>query len=123
MSRTLSSHRCLRSRPSSLAVLGILSLACFLGPSAIAATTITYVQGNSATPQTPQTSVAVTFTVAQAAGDLNVVAVGWNDSTATVNSVKDKSGNTYALAVGPTIQSGAASQSIYYAKNIVAAAA
>ena len=29
----------------------------------------------------------------------------------------------YTLAVGPTIQSGLASQSIYYAKNIVAAAA
>ena len=48
--------------------------------------------------------------------------VGWNDSTATVGTVTDKSGNTYTLAVGPTIQSGVASQSIYYAKNIAAAA-
>ena len=86
-------------------------------------TTITFVQGNSATPQTSQTSVPVTFTAAQAAGDLNVVAVGWNDSTATVSSVTDKSGNTYTLAVGPTIQSGVATQSIYYAKNIAAASA
>jgi hypothetical protein len=51
------------------------------------------------------------------------VVVGWNDSTATVSGVTDKSGNTYATAVGPTVQSGAASQSIYYAQNIVAAAA
>ena len=67
--------------------------------------------------------MAVTFTAAQAAGDLNVVAVGWNDSTATVSAVTDKSGNTYTRAVGPTVQTGTASQSIYYAKNIVAAAA
>ncbi len=52
-----------------------------------------------------------------------MVAVGWNDSTATVSTVTDKSGNTYTRAVGPTILSGFATQSIYYAKNIVAAAA
>jgi len=86
-------------------------------------TSITYVQGAYSTPQTAQTSVSVTFTAAQAAGDLNVVVVGWNNSTSTVSSVTDKSGNTYALAVGPTVQSGVASQSIYYAKNIAAAAA
>jgi hypothetical protein len=84
---------------------------------------ITYVQGSYATPQSPQTSVNVTFPQAQAAGDLNVVVVGWSDSTATVSSVTDTSHNTYTLAVGPTIQSGVASQSIYYAKNIAAAAA
>ena len=87
------------------------------------AATITYVQGNSATPQTPQTSVTVTYASAQVAGDLNVVAVGWNDSTATVSAVIDKSGNAYTRAVGPTVLTGIASQSIYYAKNIVAASA
>ena len=86
-------------------------------------TTITYVQGNSATPQTPQASVPVTFTAAQVAGDLNVVAVGWTTGSATVSSVTDGSGNIYTLAVGPTVQNGFASQSIYYAKNIAAAAA
>jgi fibronectin type 3 domain-containing protein len=88
-----------------------------------AATAITYVQGNAAIPQTAQASVTLPFTAAQAAGDLNVVAVGWNDSTATVNAITDQSGNSYIRAVGPTVQSGVASQSIYYAKNIVAAAA
>ena len=88
-----------------------------------ASTTITYVQGNSATPQTAQTSVPVTFTSAQNAGDLNVVAVGWTNGPATVGSVTDRSGNIYTLAVGPTVQNGFASQSIYYAKNIAAAAA
>src|SRR6266700_2247335 len=84
---------------------------------------IGYVQGNYATPQTSQTTVSVTYTVAQAAGDLNVVVVGWNDTTATVSSVTDKSGNAYTLAVGPTAFTGIVSQSIYYAKNIKSAAA
>ncbi len=87
------------------------------------ATAITYVQGNFATPQTPQTTVSVTFTTAQVAGDLNVVVVGWNDSTAVVSAVTDSKGNTYTRAVGPTVQSGLASQAIYYAKNIASAAA
>jgi len=86
-------------------------------------TTIAYVQGNFATPQTASTTVSIAYTAAQVAGDLNVIAVGWNDSKAVVSSVKDSKGNAYALAVGPTVQSGYASQSIYYAKNIAAAAA
>ncbi len=88
-----------------------------------AASTISYVQSNYATPQTPQMSVSVAYSTAQTAGDLNVIAVGWNDSTSTVRSVTDSAGNTYTLAVGPTVQSGFGSQSIYYAKNIVASAA
>jgi uncharacterized membrane protein len=84
---------------------------------------IAYVQGNAATPQTSETTVNVTFNAAQAAGDLNVVVVGWNDTTAMVSTVTDSSGNAYTRAVGPTVLSGDASQSIYYAKNIAAAAA
>ena len=80
-------------------------------------------QGNYATPQSGQTTVAVKFTAAQGLGDLNVVVVGWNDTTAAVSSVVDSSGNAYALAVGPTKVSGTLSQSIYYAKNIASAAA
>lgn len=82
-----------------------------------------YVQGNYAVPQTPQTTVSVTYLSAQVAGDLNVIAVGWNDSTAKVSTITDKSGNTYSLAVGPTSVTGALSQSIYYATNIKAALA
>ena len=84
---------------------------------------ITYVQGNYSTPQSAQSSVAVKFNAAQLGGDLNVVAVGWNDSTATVASVTDTAGNTYSRAVGPTTITGVASQSIYYAKNIAATSA
>ena len=86
-------------------------------------TTISYVQGNYATPQTAQTTVNVVFNAAQVAGDLNVVVVGWNDSTASVSSVTDSKGNVYTPAVGPTVVSGVLSQSVYYAKNIVSAAA
>ena len=89
-------------------------------------TTISYVQGNYAVPHPSATTVAVPFNAAQAAGDLNVVVVGWNDTTAAVSSVTDSSGNKYALAVGPTLYSSSTepfSQSIYYAKNIAAAGA
>src|SRR5262249_54334480 len=70
------------------------------------------------------TSVAVTYTGAQSAGNLNVVIVGWNSTSATVSSVTDTAGNTYTLAVGPTVyQDGGLSQAIYYAKNIASAGA
>lgn len=84
---------------------------------------IGFVQGSYATPQSPQSTVSVTFTSAQTAGNLNVVVVGWNDTTAAVSSVTDSNGNFYALAVGPTQASGQLSQSIYYARGILAAGA
>jgi len=89
----------------------------------ILVTTGGFVQGNSAVPHGSIPSVAVPFNGAQAAGNLNVVVVGWNDTTATVTSVSDTAGNAYTLAVGPTQQSTAGTQSIHYAKNIAAAAA
>ena len=46
-----------------------------------------------------------------------MVVVGWNDTTSTVQSVKDSAGNTYRLAIGPTTGT-ALRQSIYYARNI-----
>ena len=106
-------------KPVRLALMTIAVLAGWLHPLSLpAAPTINYVQGNYATPQTPQTTVRVTFNAAQASGDLNVVVVGWNDSKALVSAVSDSSGNTYTRAVGPTVLSGTASQSIYYSKNI-----
>src|SRR5579859_3087947 len=88
-----------------------------------AASSITYVQSNYSDPQSPQTTVGVKFNSAQTAGNLNVIVVGWNDTTSTVSSVTDSSGNAYTLAVGPTASAGCCTQSIYYAKNIKAAAA
>ena len=78
---------------------------------------IGFVQVKAATPQFASTSVAVSYPLAQTAGNLNIVAVGWNDTTSTVNSVKDSRGNSYALAIGPTTGTGLR-QSIYYARNI-----
>jgi fibronectin type 3 domain-containing protein len=86
-----------------------------------AAIAIAYVQSNSVSPSTTVSTMSAPFTAAQAAGDLIVVGLSWGGGV-TVSSVTDTKGNTYALAVGPTTFSGAAS-AIYYAKNIVAAAA
>ena len=112
------------SKLSKAILLAAFAVFCVAQPlSLFAAPTITYVQSAYATPQSSQATVNVTFTSAQTAGDLNVVVVGWNDSTATVSSVRDSKGNVYTRAVGPTVVSGFLSQSVYYSKNIVAAAA
>jgi hypothetical protein len=54
-------------------------------------------------------------------GDLNLVVVGWSDTTAQVQSVTDTVGNTYSLGEGPTLHANDVTQAIYYAKNIAAA--
>ena len=86
-----------------------------------AAVAISFNQVASATPQSTTATVPLSYPAAQLSGDLNIVVVGWNDTTATVQSVTDSAGNTYSLAIGPT--SGTAlRQSIYYAPNIVGGA-
>jgi fibronectin type 3 domain-containing protein len=98
---------------------------CALGLSIanqVAHGSIAYVQGGSQVPDTGG-SVSVTYTSAQTAGDLNVVMVGWSDSSSTVQSISDSKGNTYVAAIGPTVSSGNASQILYYAKNIRGATA
>jgi hypothetical protein len=83
---------------------------------------IAFVQVSAATPQTAQQSVSTTFPQAQRAGDLNVVVLGWNDSTTPLpaaSAVTDSSRNVYQLAVGP-IRSANLSQGIYFASNIAA---
>ncbi len=104
-----------RRLPWALVGLGLL---CDFASAAPA-----YVQSNYATPQSSQTTVSVTYTSAQAAGNINVVVVGWNDSVAHVQSVTDSRGRNYVLAVGPTVLSGFATQAIYYAANISASGA
>ncbi len=83
-----------------------------------AATAIGFVRVAAATPQSPTQTVSITYPAAQTAGNLNIVVVGWNDTTATVQSVTDNRGNTYSLAIGPTSGTGLR-QSVYYAKGIV----
>jgi hypothetical protein len=113
----------LRSRSAKSALLS--GLATVLFACTAMATTPNFVQGNYAVPQTAQSQVTATYSAAETAGDLNVVAIGWGDATSQISSVTDSKGNLYYLAVGPTVLTGSAAltQSIYYAKNISAALA
>jgi hypothetical protein len=81
-----------------------------------------FVQVVSAVPQTSQSTVSLTYASAQHAGDTNILAIGWNDTTASISTVTDSAGNTYQVAAPLTRGSGL-SQAIYYAKNIAAAPA
>jgi glucose/arabinose dehydrogenase len=83
---------------------------------------IAFVQVRASTPQSPQSTVATTFTQAQTAGNLNVVEVGWNESTGNITSVTDAAGNSYQVAV-PTFRGTGLSQAVYYARNVAAAGA
>jgi hypothetical protein len=102
---------CAQAFSRRVTVFCVLAAAAFLGAPASAA--IGYVQSNWATPQGSFTSATVTYSSAQTAGNLNVVIVGWENSTANVSSVTDSKGNTYALAVGPTRSTGNASLAMY----------
>jgi hypothetical protein len=64
--------------------------------------------------------VAVTYTEAQTAGNTNVLAIGWNDTSASITSIADSAGNVYQPAVA-TFRGNGLSQAIYYAPNIQAA--
>ena len=79
-----------------------------------------FVQAATGPPtiQASNTSVAVAYKQSQAAGRLNIVVVGWGDTTSSISSVSDSNGNTYSRAVGPTTNTGL-QESVYYAKNIV----
>ena len=84
--------------------------------SAATSGTISFVQGKSASLRSGS-SVAITYSTAQTAGNLNVVSVMWGDRTSVVSSVTDSQGNSYALAAGPAMAT-ALTSAIYYAKNI-----
>ena len=84
--------------------------------------TPTFVQVNSATPQTNQSQVSVTYNSAQIAGDTNILAIGWNDASSNITSVSDSAGNVYQVAA-PVARGTHLSQAIYYAKNIASAPA
>jgi hypothetical protein len=79
--------------------------------------TPSYVQGASSDPQSSQSSMTISLPQAEKAGDLNVVAIGWNDTTTTISAVTDSTGNPYQVAV-PQGQTTGLRQAIYYAKNL-----
>ncbi len=79
-----------------------------------------FVQAGYATPQAPASIVAATYADAETGGDTNIVAIGWNDTTASIVSVVDDAGNAYQPAVA-TFRGNGLSQAIYYAAGIAAA--
>jgi hypothetical protein len=81
-----------------------------------------FVQVASATPQSDQTQVGVTYISAQKAGNTNIVAIGWSNAVSNITSVTDTAGNVYELAV-PVERGSGISQAIYFAKNVAAAPA
>jgi hypothetical protein len=80
------------------------------------------VQQGYAVPQNTALSASAAFMQAQTAGNTNIVAVGWNDTTSTIVSLSDSASNVYVQAVAP-YHGTALSQAIYYASNIAAATA
>ena len=88
--------------------------------TAVAIGSNSFVQANSgpSTIQSSNSSVAVSYLNPQTAGNLNIVVVGWGDTTSSISSITDTQGNTYTPAVGPTSTTGL-QQSIYYAKNTI----
>jgi chitodextrinase len=87
-----------------------------LGPSPA------FIQQNYATPQTPQSQVSATYLEAQTAGNTNLLAIGWNDTAASITAVVDGAGNVYHQAMA-TYRGSGMSQAIYYASDIAAAPA
>ena len=78
--------------------------------------TIALVQYHFATGMGNQ--FTVTYQSAQRAGDLNVIAVGW-EAASLITSLTDTAGNTYSTAAQTT--SGMTNETIYYSCNIAAA--
>ncbi|HTJ39023.1 MAG TPA: PKD domain-containing protein [Dactylosporangium sp.] len=80
-----------------------------------------FVQVAGVTPPTPQSSVSVPFTDDETAGNTNILAIGWTDTTASIASVSDSAGNTYQAAIA-TYRGAGMSQAVYYATGIAAGA-
>jgi hypothetical protein len=79
---------------------------------------INYIQGGSTGTAATVATLSEVMPAAQTAGHLNVVIVGWGDTTSTITSITDIELNTYTLAL-PVVHGTGISQAIYYAKNIV----
>jgi hypothetical protein len=110
-----------RARERALRACGVLTL-LLVAWARPAAATVAFIQGGNADPSS-SASVSVTLSAAQAAGDLNLVIVGFGDNISKLTSITDTRGNQYTLAAGATTSAGHGVQVIYYAKSIAAAAA
>jgi hypothetical protein len=74
-------------------------------PNGFTYNAVSFAQVAAATPQGSVQEVTVAYPGPQSTGDLNIVVVGWNDATSTVQLVSDSVGNPYTLAIGPTVGS------------------
>jgi hypothetical protein len=115
-----------RSSPTTFSIVQILTrLAAFFRKSFLIGLLLvpvlslgqTFVQENSNTIAVFTNSVSVTYPAAETAGNLNIVVVGWSDTSSSVTSVVDDNTNTYVLA--GTSGGNGVSQAIYYAPNLV----
>src|SRR5262249_35885824 len=79
---------CRRRGPSLLRVAWLMSATllwlCAPGGASNANAAAAFVQVSAATPQSNQSQVSVTYLNAQAAGDTNILAIGWNDATSNI---------------------------------------
>ena len=97
-----------------------LVLVSLLIPALAAGQGIPLNQATSSSSIVYQNTVSIAYPGPQQAGGLNVVVVGWNDSSSTITSVADTNGNKYFLAAGTTDATGPdVSQAIYVASNII----
>jgi hypothetical protein len=81
-----------------------------------------FIQGAAAVPQSPQQTAQATYAQPEHAGDANVLAIGWNDTTARIASVRDSAGNTYRRAIA-TFRGNGLSQAVWIAADVAAAPA
>src|SRR5450631_2059719 len=112
------------SRPRQRICAVLVSGASLVGASAVcmpAVAASNYVQSAAHTGRV-NSSVQATFASPQQAGDLNVVFIGWLNTRSHVVSVTDTQGNVYSLANTVSLP-GTATEVVYYAQNIVGAAA
>jgi hypothetical protein len=100
-----------------------IGLVLALGAISQASAAVAFVQGGSKNASSAlggQVVVTLTWSSAQQAGDLNVVAIGVAGAN-TFTSVTDSAGNSYLQAISAQVIGG--SEVLYYAANIKAAAA
>ncbi len=92
-------------------LLVVISWSLLLCASQQAAAQMKFVQVNSAVP-TSTATISATYNSAQTAGNMNVVAIGWDSSFITLKTLTDSKGNSYKLAVS-YVDSTGITQAIY----------
>src|SRR5205807_8901448 len=102
-------------------LLVVISWSLLLCASQQAAAQMKFVQVNSAVP-TSTATIWATYNSAQTAGNMNVVAIGWDSSFIPLKTLTDSQGNNYKLALRYVHLKGI-TQAIYYALNIVSSSA